>query len=76
MIKIILTILAIAYVVFAKPFVFDVCTDRYCYVVKTPDAKSWKWETSSDGSRFVRVFLLNGMLDISDRNAHSIKLRP
>ena len=69
-------VLILAVATFSKPFVFDVCTDRYCYVVKTPDAKSWKWETNSDGSRFVRVFLFDGMVDISDKNAHSIKLRP
>jgi hypothetical protein len=74
MLKIFLFILVIASAVFAKSLVFDACTPTYCYVIKTPDAKSWEWKTDYTGSKFIRVYLFDGILDIPAHNL-SIKVR-
>lgn len=74
MLKFIAFILILTSIVVAKTLVFDACTPTYCYVIKTPDAKSWEWKTDYTGNKFVRVYLYNGMLDIPAHNI-SIKAR-
>ena len=59
----------------AKPLVFDVCNPNgSCYTITTPDAKSWEWKSDYNGSKFVRVYLMNGILDIQASNL-SVKLK-
>lgn len=74
MLKVILSIILLSAVAFAKSLVFDVCTPLFCYQVVTPDAKSWEWKQDDTGNRFVRIYLFDGVLDISHKNA-SIKAR-
>lgn len=74
MLKLIAFILIITSIVVAKPLVFDICTPTFCYILRTPDAKYWEWKTDYTGSKFIRVYLFEGILDIPANNI-SIKAR-
>lgn len=70
-----LIILLLPVLALAKPLVFEACNaNDSCFLITTPDAKSWEWKTDYTGARFIRVYLQYGILDIQASNL-SVKLK-
>ncbi len=64
-----LFVLLLPVIALAKPFVFEACNaNESCFLITTPDAKSWEWKTDYTGGRFIRVYLQYGILDIPANN--------
>ena len=68
-------VLFLATLALAHPLVFEACSpSNSCFQIITPDARSWTWMADYNGSRFIRVYLQSGLLDIPAKNL-SVRLK-
>lgn len=63
--KILLIMVLLCGMAFAKPFVVDVCRNGGCYTYKLSDVKDYRYITDMNGRKYLRLTMFNkNLLDI------------